>query len=238
MTYILGSRCADGVVLIADRKFEDKEIGAGYFYGDKLFGEIRNSIIGFSGSRPTFELFRIKLRDAVSDYNLDKSKPPLSKDKFLLMIWRLMSELKSKVREDDLFEALVATGGKNTFANLHYFYADGKPVPIDTCRPIGVKHLGDVLLYNLWSAHLSMNLVAEIGYLIIKYVEKFELQNSVGVGNNEPQIWFIPDHSDEDNELEEDSHLMKKFRYNTLDRLPKIENAIKNLFPEFRIDQV
>lgn len=234
MTYILGSKCRDGVVLIADRKFEDKELGLGYFFGEKLFGEITNVIIGFAGSRPTFELFRIKLRDAVEDYHMTASSRPLTKDKFLLMIWRLMSELRSKVRENEVFDALVATGGisDNTESNLYYFYPDGKPVTIDTCRPIGVKHLGDIFLQNLWSTNLKMEQVAEIGYLIIKYAQEFKLEYSVGVGEREPQIWFIPNNS-KDYELEENSKLMKELNQRTSDRLPKIDNLIKSLFPEF-----
>ena len=46
MTYILGTRCKDGVVLIADRKFTI-DAGAGYEYDDKLFGDLAGVIVGF-----------------------------------------------------------------------------------------------------------------------------------------------------------------------------------------------
>ena len=42
MTYILGSHCKDGVVLVADKKFT-VDGGSSYEYGDKLFG----IIVGF-----------------------------------------------------------------------------------------------------------------------------------------------------------------------------------------------
>jgi hypothetical protein len=148
-----------------------------------------------------------------------------------------MNELRTKVRSDEVFDALVATGGMNNNASLYYYYPDGKPVTIDTCRPIGVKALGDIFLQNLWSDQLDMNQVAEIGYLIIKYAQEFNLEYSVGVGDREPQIWFIPDNA-KDYQLEEDSKLMKKFKNNTRKRIPKIENSIKNLFPEFRIEEI
>ena len=50
MTYILGSRCRDGVVLISDRKFTIEEQGT-YLYDDKLYAEIRGVITGFAGTR-------------------------------------------------------------------------------------------------------------------------------------------------------------------------------------------
>jgi tripartite motif-containing protein 71 len=43
---------------------------------------------------------------------------------------------------------------------------------------------------------MKMKQVGELGYYIIKHIEEFELDSSVGVGNNRPQIWFIPDKGD------------------------------------------
>jgi 20S proteasome alpha/beta subunit len=51
MTFILGAKCADGVVLIADRKitllFKD---GLNFDYRKILFAEIRHVVFGSSGS--------------------------------------------------------------------------------------------------------------------------------------------------------------------------------------------
>jgi hypothetical protein len=38
-----------------------------------------------------------------------------------------------------------------------------------------------------------MKQVAELDYFIIKYIEKYYLDLSVGVNTDKPQIWFIPD---------------------------------------------
>ena len=99
MTYILGSRCSDGVVLIADRKFTI-DYDSGYLYDEKLFGEIRNIIIGFSGDIGTFELFRTRLRDVVAD------NPQMSQDKFILETSKIMNDLSTKYyREEHNFDA-------------------------------------------------------------------------------------------------------------------------------------
>ena len=39
---------------------------------------------------------------------------------------------------------------------------------------------------------MSMKDTAELGYFIIKYIENFELDFTVGVSNNKPEIWYIP----------------------------------------------
>ena len=68
MTYILGSRCSQGVVLVADKKIIATDGGAEYKYNYKLFSELENMIIGYSGSRHIFDLFRNDLIDYVISY--------------------------------------------------------------------------------------------------------------------------------------------------------------------------
>ena len=38
-----------------------------------------------------------------------------------------------------------------------------------------------------------MKQVAELGYFIIKYIEKYYHDMYVGVNNEKPQVWFISD---------------------------------------------
>jgi 20S proteasome alpha/beta subunit len=143
MTYILGSRCSDGVVLVADRRFTE-ENDAGYILGDKIYGDIRNIVIGFSGSRPTFELFKTKLRDIVNE-KYENNLDGVPKDKIVLLVSKLMNEVHSQYRGEELkFDSLVALGGKESPARLYYFYPDGRPLPVETCRAIGAEHLGDI----------------------------------------------------------------------------------------------
>ena len=42
-----------------------------------------------------------------------------------------------------------------------------------------------------------MKQVAEIGHFAIKYIEEFELDQTVGVDDKQPQIWFIRDRLDD-----------------------------------------
>ncbi|MGH9996362.1 MAG: archaeal proteasome endopeptidase complex subunit alpha, partial [Nitrososphaeraceae archaeon] len=50
MTLILGSRCSDGVVLVADKIVTNQADGLNFYFAEKLFSVLHNVVIGSSGS--------------------------------------------------------------------------------------------------------------------------------------------------------------------------------------------
>jgi 20S proteasome alpha/beta subunit len=65
MTYILGFRCLDGVVLIADTKFTTDRGNITFTYDNqKIIAGISGVIMAFAGTRGKFELFQ----SAITDY--------------------------------------------------------------------------------------------------------------------------------------------------------------------------
>jgi 20S proteasome alpha/beta subunit len=98
MTYILGSRCKDGVVLIADTKITIDN-GRRYEYEDKLITEFRDLlsvVIGFSGDKEPFTEFRMRLRPRVSELEEEfRKKNKISTDKINLMIIEITRSLKT-----------------------------------------------------------------------------------------------------------------------------------------------
>ena len=66
MTYVLGAKCTDGVVLVSDTKFTTYS-GTDDYYDDKITGEIPSVLTAFSGSREPFEEFRMRLREFVRE---------------------------------------------------------------------------------------------------------------------------------------------------------------------------
>jgi 20S proteasome alpha/beta subunit len=64
MTLIMGARCKDGVVLVADRKLTYPDRSQ-VNYGDKITGEIVGVLTAFSGDQGTFELFTNRVRNYV-----------------------------------------------------------------------------------------------------------------------------------------------------------------------------
>lgn len=139
MTYILGVNCSDGVVIIADRRITI-DGGIDYTYGDKLFGDLGGIIIGFSGSKNTFELFRTDIVGYVNDYQKTYNEGA-SLHKIILQISEISYRLSNRYRgEDESFDVLLAISGTKLptlHSSLRYFYQDGKLETVIDYKTIG-----------------------------------------------------------------------------------------------------
>ena len=95
------------------------------------------------------------------------------------------------------FDALIGISGKkfrinNNRSVLNYYFQDGRPEPVSQIKAIGTgSPYGSIFLKQNWERNnsLRMEQVAELGYLIIRYIETFELDQTfeldLTVGLNE-----------------------------------------------------
>jgi 20S proteasome alpha/beta subunit len=222
MTYILGSRCSDGVVMIADRRFTEN-YGSSYLYDDKLIHHVQGIVVGFSGSRGIFELFTSGITQHVMESGGITLNP------FVFKTSELIEKLNNRFHRQENFDALIGTG--NEPSSLRYFYPDGRMETVTSYKTIGSgTPYGSVFLKKLWHPQMSMENVAELGYFIIKYIETFELDLTVGVGDKgRPQIWFLPDGFAADGTArtaQPDEALMDKFETNSRIRLERYQNSL------------
>jgi 20S proteasome alpha/beta subunit len=195
MTYILGCRCSEGVVLVADKKIINIEGGAESKYSNKLFSDLESLIIGYSGARRVFELFRNEIIDYVTAYR-DAYHVHPTIAKLNTQITEISYKLNNRYRHEsfDLIAGAPSQKNVDRRSHLDYFYPDGTMEPIDDYRAIGTgAPFGSIYLKQNWSEHMTMKQVAELGYFIIKYIERFHLDLAVGVNDSKPQIWFVPD---------------------------------------------
>ena len=128
MTYILGINCRDGIVLTADRKITING-GTDYTYAEKLFGDLEGIIIGFSGSKATFDLFRTKVIDYVNDYRRTYNEG-VRIEKLISEISNVLYKLNNKYHgSGEAFDVIVAISRMRfpvVSSGLRYFYQDGK----------------------------------------------------------------------------------------------------------------
>ena len=76
---------------------------------------------------------------------------------------------------------------------LQYVYPYGLAERVSKYRVIGHgEPYGAFFLKRWWKPNMTMLDVAELGFFIIKYIQEFELDNTVGIGNENPQILLIP----------------------------------------------
>jgi 20S proteasome alpha/beta subunit len=88
MTYILGARCKDGVVMVADKKIIYNHTAK---YQKKLFGLSQSMIVAASGALSSFEKFKILITETLKE----ESK---GLDTFALL--KRLEEITQKVNND------------------------------------------------------------------------------------------------------------------------------------------
>jgi 20S proteasome alpha/beta subunit len=190
MTYILGSVCSDGVVLVSDRKVT-LEQGSTSEYEDKLFQGDLWMVVGSSGVLGLFEKFRANLAMYIASPERESTVSALT-----AKIEDLTRELNEKYKEilrGQNFDVLL--GIKTTAkSELKYVHPIGFAEGVRRCKAIGHgEPYGSFFLKHWWKPNMTMLEVAELGYFIIKYIQEFELDNTVGIGGDYPQVWLIPD---------------------------------------------
>jgi 20S proteasome alpha/beta subunit len=189
MTYILGSNCSDGVVLIGDRKVT-LERGATYEYEDKLFLNDPFMVVGSSGVSGLFEKFRENLAIYIASPGRATTVPGLTAQ--IEVLTRELNEKYKDILRGQDFDVLL---GIKTTANseLKYVYPFGFAEGVRKYKSIGHgEPYGSFFLRQWWRPNMTMLEVAELGFFIIKYIQDFGLDNTVGIGDDFPQVWLIP----------------------------------------------
>jgi 20S proteasome alpha/beta subunit len=169
ITFILGARCIDGVVLVADRKITkiNEICSISFEYKRKLHRELRHVIFGVSGSTDTFEFFvdEIKNRINQGDVTLENVTNIIS-DKVL--------EINDKrhFNKDLFFCLLVGVQYPQKPTTLTYVIGDGDKRLVNTYTSIGIGSVfAEPFLKNIWNSNLKMSSIAALGWFIIKYIK-------------------------------------------------------------------
>lgn len=229
MTYVLGARCLDGVVLVADTKMIVNS-GIDTKFDDKITGEINGVLTSFSGLRDQFEPFRSQLRELRRS-----SDKPITPDTILKNIKDILRSLYSQYANRFDLELLVAISrsklGESSL--LYYFHDDGLYQPINNdYKVIGAAPYGEIYMKKIWNAKMNMDQTAELGYFVIRYIEKFQLDLSVGTGGDKPrpQIHFIPDEkvSGEILDYPATNDQYERYELNSQLRLERVQHSIVN----------
>ncbi|MDQ6862785.1 MAG: hypothetical protein M3044_03060 [Thermoproteota archaeon] len=108
---------------------------------------------------------------------------------------------------------------------LKHSYIHGGYVPVDTYKAIGSEHFGKFYL-RYWGPEMTMKEVGEMGYFIIKYIQNFNLDDTVGVDDDHPvDIRFIPDNPQNGkHDYKADDQMLKEFDKRTNIRLTRLKD--------------
>jgi len=222
MTYIIGARCKDGVVLIADRKVSGGDTPK-FTNKIKTFGE--NSVFVFTaaGYESIFEEFLEEVKrkgyETEAENNLyNKNKAPELPPKQLTIhdfkhicvdVIKNMKKIYSEIDHKEALQVLIVLpvadvsnpSNPNPIGKYNLLYMDmidcyPEPRKDDAIQPIGYSHCGGEVFLKQFrkSGNFTMKEIARIGAFIIKYIETEELADGyVGIGTGQPQIVFCKD---------------------------------------------
>lgn len=200
-TYILGARCKDGIVLVGDKKVGDKfteKIRKTEYFTDVVF-----AAAGLEGLFEDF-LMEIPKRVFYRQKMISEKIPeyPYSLFYFKEDCINLIKEMKGAFCSEiqvDIPAVQVLFAVKNLETNKsELYYLDSLDCFSQQVKDkvvIGEKHLGDVFMKS-WKPEMTMEETAKLGSFIIKYIEEEKLSDNVGVGNLQPDIWFVKDGMD------------------------------------------
>lgn len=214
MTLIIGVKCKDGVVLVGDRKVSGSER-----YARKIRILNRLPIVFTAGGMETlFEEFLEQVEEnAMWKYDWikeqNKTQPEALQRSFTstdfkhtcVETLKRMKEVYSELEQSTSFEYALQVffvlpeqrNGKKDMILYKMNMVDCFPNPVEDGKvsAIGNHYLGKPFLNSLENKNedLYMNDVARVASFVIKYIEqeKLDSNDGIGVGEHQPQIWYI-----------------------------------------------
>ena len=167
MTFVLGSRCKDGVVLVADRKITStNEFNSINFdYKNKLFGILDGVIFGSSGSNDSFELFREHTLEQVRKTiramieNENNNHHEITYDNIILTLCDIVLDINKKrnFMKDYYFELLVAIRHPDKQSTFTWILGAGVKRLISGYHTLGIGGIfAKEFLEQLWYPEISM----------------------------------------------------------------------------------
>lgn len=134
MTFIMGARCVDGVVLVADTKVMLSDYSE-FDHQKKLFNGIGHVIYGSSGSTSMYELFRGHVEDYVDTHPGDTTyrNAVIKLSRIAFKIYK-----RYNFNPDYYYDLLVALQPPDRNSTLTFISGRGAPQTIDGCCAIGI----------------------------------------------------------------------------------------------------
>ena len=206
MTYILGARCIDGVVLVGDTKVTIDR-GADSEYSKKIItNALTNVVMGSAGASGLYRDFQNRIITEVIKFQDEETRTGIkspyiyTETGFSSLITKVVREMHNEYgnhSEMITYELniLCATKIGVPPAKLNVFTGYGFPEPVNRIRVIGHgKPYGALFHKKLWNQNMTIEQTAKLGLFIISLINKMDLDNSVGYNEEyPPQVVFIPD---------------------------------------------
>jgi hypothetical protein len=220
MTCIIGGKCSDGVVLVADRRviYDNGNVKS----EEKIFRDYYPFVVASSGSTILFNNFRREALELAQNslgvyineqdfkalpfdyrnvsgiipmYPIPTSYPIIRLYPYLEGLKEIVRKYKNEVKRSNIynFDVLVASQIQNKGAYLSYIDQHGILGDVPDYIVIGDdKIYGSMFAKSLWKADIKINEFAEIAYFTIKFIDRFKIDYTVGLEGGKPLVYLIP----------------------------------------------
>jgi 20S proteasome alpha/beta subunit len=196
MTYILGAKCTDGVVLVGDTKIAVGE-GTNYEYGKKLFKPFTSVVMGASGASGLFSSFQNRMTVLVRDQESRRINLN-DHEKLKTLAENVIREMHNIYEQDRYFlvnnlNVLMAIRVK-PMPELVNITGLGLPEPVNTIKVIGHgEPYGALFIKKMWNPNMTMEQTAKLALFVIKLIQDTQIDASVGYRTeNLPQVYYLP----------------------------------------------
>ena len=234
LTFIVGFRATDGVVIVADQKIT--RASGNVNYEMKVFSDLNNIVYAAAGPTGLFDKFRKKISEVSNNKTEEYASNP---ELFIEDVEDIVTKLNEKYVERTNYQALelIVGLGQRTVPTLEHITPSGVGQMIRNYQVIGSgQPYGSLFLKMAWNKNeLNMAQCGALGYFIIKIIEENELDSYVGIGKNSiPHIVFIPTAPEDYNSLSEEEQKQFNIRLVVGDELDHIEKIVDQEYDKFQ----
>ena len=150
-----------------------------YAYGHKIFSVFPGIVIAITAGKSIFDLIKSNILDYVKSERLTNDS--VSTQRFLISMSKISRQKVDKIsnQADDVygktFDILIALSGTlvDGISSLRWMFPNGEFVAFSNYADIGSDSPHSaVFLKKLFRGDMSMEEAAELGYFLIKYIER------------------------------------------------------------------
>jgi 20S proteasome alpha/beta subunit len=222
LTVVIGAKCADGIVLIADRKYTDVTLGTEDFH-KKTFGDAAHFLIEFTGKLSAFDVFRKYILGDIA----------IRKDYTFFNVLGRCCNLVKKFNESidasgPKFEVLTALHERNN-SEIHHINTKGEDETVTRYKAIGSGgKTADIFCKKLEHNNITMKDFTKHAFLAIMYMDRFCPGLGVGVEpKGVPDITYLNYNEEWDHPPPEQD--MLEFKKYTDERLDQFKQGFDSI---------
>jgi 20S proteasome alpha/beta subunit len=218
LTVIIGAKCKDGIILVADRKLTYKD--GRTIFRRKIFGDLAHILMGYTGDAEMFDIFR---KYTVGEVMINRD------DNKRYTIENLLSKVsKSIKRFNEIggkpFMALLVSHERNP-PELYHIETNGNWDSVKNYRAIGSgEKTADLFCKELAHNKIIMKDFAKNAFIALMYMDRY--CSGLGVGfepDGSPDIKYLYYNKKEEWASEKD---IKMFRRYADDKLKQFKNSL------------